>query len=87
MKKAVPIIIVFILAACSPQTAEIEPKAPPEVNDQLEAPIQEEIAEVSLENLGPAPELENEIWLNTDTPLRLADLRGQVVLLDMWTFG
>jgi hypothetical protein len=35
-----------------------------------------------------APELTNEIWLNTDgVSLRLADLRGKVVLLDMWTFG
>jgi hypothetical protein len=41
----------------------------------------------SLDNLGPAPELENDVWLNSDVPLRLADLRGQVVLLDMWTFG
>jgi thiol-disulfide isomerase/thioredoxin len=40
----------------------------------------------SLPNLGTAPELENEVWLNTESPLRLADLRGQVVLLDMWTF-
>jgi thiol-disulfide isomerase/thioredoxin len=40
-----------------------------------------------LENLGLAPELENEVWFNTDRPLRLADLRGQVVLLEMWTFG
>ncbi len=38
-------------------------------------------------DLGPAPELENTVWLNTDGPLRLADLRGKVVLLDMWTFG
>lgn len=42
---------------------------------------------ISLSSLGPAPELENEVWINTDQPLRLADLRGQVVLLDMWTFG
>ncbi|MFN2168156.1 MAG: hypothetical protein ACK2U9_18085, partial [Anaerolineae bacterium] len=35
-----------------------------------------------LENLGPAPELDNEVWLNSE-PLKLADLRGQVVLLDM----
>lgn len=35
---------------------------------------------------GPAPELENEVWLNVDAPLRLADLRGKVVALDMWTF-
>jgi hypothetical protein len=40
-----------------------------------------------LRNFGPAPELTNETWLNTDTPLRLADLRGKVVLVDMWTFG
>jgi hypothetical protein len=41
----------------------------------------------ALEDLGPAPELENQVWLNTEGPLRLADLRGKVVLLDMWTFG
>jgi thiol-disulfide isomerase/thioredoxin len=36
---------------------------------------------------GFAPELTNTVWLNTDEPLRLADLRGKVVLLEMWTFG
>ncbi len=41
----------------------------------------------SLPDLGPAPELTNEVWLNVDAPLRLADLRGQVVGLEMWTFG
>jgi hypothetical protein len=40
-----------------------------------------------LSDLGPAPELENQVWLNTDQPLRLTDLRGKVVLLEMWTFG
>jgi hypothetical protein len=40
-----------------------------------------------LPDLGAAPELSNEVWLNTDQPLRLADLEGKVVLLDMWTFG
>jgi len=47
----------------------------------------EPFIEVSLPDLGTAPELQNEIWLNTDRPLRLAELRGKVVLLDMWTFG
>ena len=44
-------------------------------------------ASASLPDLGPAPELNNEIWLNVDAPLRLADLRGKVIALDMWTFG
>lgn len=46
-----------------------------------------EISLATLPDLGEAPELKNEIWLNTPQPLRLADLRGQVVLLEMWTFG
>lgn len=40
-----------------------------------------------LPDLGPAPELHHSVWLNSDRALRLQDLRGQVVLLDMWTFG
>jgi len=40
-----------------------------------------------LEDFGPAPELTNETWLNTAQPLRLENLRGKVVLLEMWTFG
>jgi len=40
-----------------------------------------------LDDLGLAPDLDNEVWLNTESPLHLADLRGKVVLLDMWTFG
>ncbi|HXQ35089.1 MAG TPA: hypothetical protein VN843_13830, partial [Anaerolineales bacterium] len=39
----------------------------------------------SLPDLGTAPELTNEIWLNVDSPLRLADLRGKVVIVEMWT--
>lgn len=42
---------------------------------------------ISLPDLGLAPELTNETWLNVDAPLRLAELRGKVVLVEMWTFG
>ncbi len=41
----------------------------------------------SLGDFGTVPEFTNENWLNTDVPLRLANLRGKVVLLDMWTFA
>jgi thiol-disulfide isomerase/thioredoxin len=40
-----------------------------------------------LKDFGAAPELTNDTWINADKPLRLADLRGKVVLLDFWTFG
>jgi thiol-disulfide isomerase/thioredoxin len=38
-------------------------------------------------DLGRAPEIENEIWLNTDSPQPLASLKGKVVLVEFWTFG
>jgi len=41
----------------------------------------------SLPDLGLAPELTNSVWINSDHAVRLADLRGKVVLLEMWTFG
>jgi thiol-disulfide isomerase/thioredoxin len=34
----------------------------------------------------PAPEISGQAWINTD-PLRLADLKGKVVLVEFWTFG
>lgn len=42
---------------------------------------------IELPVLGVAPELSNDVWLNTESPIRLADLKGKVVLLDFWTFG
>ncbi len=36
--------------------------------------------------LGTAPEIQSLSWLNSEKPLRLAHLRGSVVLLEFWTF-
>ena len=49
------------------------------------APDQSSVSD--LPDLGPAPELTNDVWINSPQPLRLAGLRGKVVLLEMWTFG
>ena len=72
MKRWLLFCLTFILAACSTgQAAEMVP----------------EVQSTGLPDLGAAPELTNEVWLNTERPLRIADLQGRVVLLEMWTFG
>lgn len=68
-------ISVFLLSACVSTSAV-----------QLN-PIGWNNSMSSLEDLGKAPELNNTVWLNTHEPLRLANLRGNVILLEMWTFG
>ncbi len=34
----------------------------------------------------PAPEIHNKVWINSPA-LKMADLRGKVVLLQFWTYG
>jgi thiol-disulfide isomerase/thioredoxin len=58
-----------------------EDAAPQEAVQPAEPPI------APLDNFGPAPEITNDVWLNTDMPIRLADQRGKVVLVEFWTFG
>ena len=67
--------LAVILFGCAPQS-DIQPQTDSAMPKTA-----------SLPDLGPAPELKNDTWLNVDSPLRLADLRGKVVLIDMWTFG
>ncbi len=67
------------LAGCRPQAANPAPAA-------KELPAAVGLPE-AYSDLGQSPELENEVWINTPEPLRLAGLRGKVVLIDMWTFG
>ena len=70
-------LLLFGLAACGTV-------ATPEPESESPEPVS---ATASFPDLGPAPELTNDVWLNVDAPLRLADLRGKVVTIDMWTFG
>lgn len=73
------ILLVFLLAACGSQSQKEAIQTQEETAKNQVLP--------KLPVLGKAPELTNEVWLNTPKPLRLADLRGKVVLLEMWTFG
>src|SRR5512143_339864 len=68
-------LIAFLLFGCTPKQSAIQ---------SMDSSMPKL---ASLPDLGPAPELTNETWLNVDSPLHLADLRGKVVLLEMWTFG
>jgi len=72
-------LLILGLASCAGQAPQSES---PRSEGTLPMP-----EAVSLPDLGPAPELTNDTWLNVDAPLRLADLRGKVVAIDMWTFG
>jgi len=79
---AVFLTLVLVLAACTAAVSEPE---------QLEVattvpPTPEEIV-VNLPDLGEAPEFRNDVWLNSEAPVKLADQRGKVVLLEFWTFG
>jgi hypothetical protein len=72
----------------SKQVTEAEAgEVTPEGAGRGSGPTQEQLRLLAdLNNFGPAPELHNETWLNSE-PLTLADLRGQVVLVEFWTFG
>jgi thiol-disulfide isomerase/thioredoxin len=68
-------LLAFILFGCASQNS-----TQPQTDSAMSK-------SASLPDLGPAPELTNDTWLNVDAPLRLADLRGKVVIVEMWTFG
>lgn len=86
MRNKIWLITLALLAGCIPVGSK-EPVGDEKLGRNEEPVVQQEELNVELENFGPAPELQNEIWLNTEKPLRLSDLGGKVVLLDMWTFG
>jgi len=93
VKKLIIVIAPLLVIACTvaqaiePAPTEPTPPSPIEQHAPIVPPTPAEKIYADLPDLGAAPELENQVWLNTNQALRLEDLRGKVVLLDMWTFG
>jgi thiol-disulfide isomerase/thioredoxin len=83
--KRFALVLLSFLAACVPLAQAAPTAAPSSSPGGTVTPTAAGIA-AEYPDLGPAPELENTVWLNTPVPLHLADLRGKVVLLEMWTF-
>ena len=88
---AVFALLLLILGACTSAAEPVVNVSEPD--DVVEEPtaviIPTTIApvEVNLPDLGEAPEILNDVWINADEPVTLASQRGKVVLLEFWTFG
>ncbi len=71
------LLAILLLTACNAR--------PTALTEKTAMPTQSVTAS-DLPDLGVAPEIHDGPWLNS-APLKLANLRGQVVLLEMWTFA
>jgi ABC-type uncharacterized transport system auxiliary subunit len=85
MMRVFLLLLAFTLAGCS--RGAVEETSNPVDELEIHSSSSEAGPAPELANLGVAPELNNQVWLNSEKALRLADLRGKVVLLEMWTFG
>ncbi|MFN8374348.1 MAG: SH3 domain-containing protein [Anaerolineae bacterium] len=92
-----PLLVGCTLASASAPVVEPVPTATASARPVTSSPFATTIPTIpftptedrnmaSLAQYGIAPELNNSAWFNSDVPLRLADVRGQVVLLEFWTF-
>jgi hypothetical protein len=84
------IAISFTLSGCAQEASgEMTPSAAlPEPEPEVKEELTGETSSKSpgllhLPDLGIAPELTNETWLNTSEPLRLSRLRGKVVIVEI----
>lgn len=77
------------LQADPPTTTPDEPDTAPTAAEEepTDSPTATTHSTLVLPDLGPAPDITNEIWLNTERPMNLDALRGRVVLVEFWTFG
>jgi hypothetical protein len=97
MRRKILLVLMLLLVGCGSGGEQIADEGyelpAPGVRTYTEetqlktSPTPDPQAAPTLTNLGQAPELTNDVWLNSAEPLRLADLRGEVVLIEMWTFG
>ena len=93
LKMAVLCLLGVGMAACSGgKSADSPPSPTPGVEVFASGLITPDptptlIPATIIPNFGLAPDITNEVWLNTDTPLPLTSLRGKVVLVEFWTFG
>lgn len=87
MGTAVFLLPCLIIVACTAPAAE-ESSGPVVLiaSGTIEPPTRGAIV-VDLPDMGEAPEFQNDVWINSDGPVTLADQRGKVVLLEFWTFG
>ena len=92
MKRAIALVLCLVLGAicvsgCGAALGVDQNSQDTSLADspQLEGGTDMHAQRVDKSGLRLAPEIQSEQWLN-GAPVTLQDLRGQVVVLDFWTF-
>jgi hypothetical protein len=86
------LLLSLFLAACTATTVD-EPETGSGsveilVSGTVVPPTQtDELFMIELDDLGVAPEIKNDVWINADEPVTIASQRGKVILIEFWTFG